>query len=448
MSFGSQIHRYLLGGLTSTEVAELDRRLAEDPALRREFVLAAAMDAALRETAMQRAAEPTAVPPAAPPAGVSKRAVWSGLMAIAAALIVAAFGLPWRLGVDSVGTIASSENAAWESSLPTMPGSTLGPGSLKLKSGVATIRFRSGAEVLLEAPAELELVTSMRGKLLSGAAVIEVPESATGFVLETPGGYAVDYGTQFAAQVDERRKRSDFQLIEGEIAIHHPHSGDVVRLVGHERSATLSEQSLRLGDVENRDEPGGARPRVVRIGTHGRTGSAIQNNKRDKFIDREVLTVKATNSNDWGHRSFFAFDLSAVDMDLVRSVRLRLNLLPSTRGSTLRWPKVSRFAVHGLTNPAKADWKASSLWEESPGPEDGIRLGTFEIPRSEQRGTFGIRGDRLLEFLKANAGGPVTLIIVRESTQRQGVGPASPHMFASDFHPEAVGPLLEFTLTE
>ena len=51
-----------------------------------------------------------------------------------------------------VADLVSSEDAAWESSLPTTPGSTLTPGVLNLRSGVATIQFASGAQIVLEAP--------------------------------------------------------------------------------------------------------------------------------------------------------------------------------------------------------------------------------------------------------------------------------------------------------
>ena len=43
------IQRYLLGEATEVEVAELERRLVEDAALRRLFVMEAGMDAGLRK---------------------------------------------------------------------------------------------------------------------------------------------------------------------------------------------------------------------------------------------------------------------------------------------------------------------------------------------------------------------------------------------------------------
>ena len=277
--------------------------------------------------------------------------------------------------------------------------------------------------------------------------MIEVPEPAIGFVLETPDGYAVDYGTRFAVRVDPQAKQSDFEIIEGEIAVHHPQTGNEVRLTGPGKSATILNKSLVVYDADEQEAAVQSSSNVVRIGTNGRSGSVLRNNKR-KFIHREVLSVKQSNSGKWDHRSFFSFDLSAVDLDRIASARLRLNLVPSTKGLASRLPVINRFGVYGLTNLTKKNWKIDSLWEDAPAPEDGVYLGTFDIPRSEQRGSFGIENEELLDFLKANRGGPITLILVRETTQIEGAGPGLTHLFASDSHPEAAGPTLEFASME
>ena len=47
-----------IGDVSEAEANELDRLLAANPELRKEFVIAAATDAGLRELAIQRAAEP------------------------------------------------------------------------------------------------------------------------------------------------------------------------------------------------------------------------------------------------------------------------------------------------------------------------------------------------------------------------------------------------------
>ena len=124
-----------------------------------------------------------------------------------------------------IAMIQSCEDAAWESDLPTTLGSELTSGSLKLRTGLASIELRSGANLILEGPAEVNLISPMKIRLVSGMAIVEVPESAIGFVLETPDGYAIDYGTRFAVSVDPIKNVSSFEVIDGEIGVHHQRSG-------------------------------------------------------------------------------------------------------------------------------------------------------------------------------------------------------------------------------
>ena len=194
------IHRYLMGEATADEVAELDRLLASDPALRRKLIFEAGTDAGLREIALERVAAPVS----------AERKIISPIFRpvawiAAAAAVVLLATLTWtQLSRPAViATLVSGEDASWESSLPTAPGSELVAGYLKLNTGIATIQFKSGAKVVLEAPAHLVLETPMRGRLLAGSAVIDVPKSAIGFIIDAPGGYAVDHGTQVRGQRDE-----------------------------------------------------------------------------------------------------------------------------------------------------------------------------------------------------------------------------------------------------
>lgn len=438
------IHRYLIGEASEAEVQQLDQLLAQDPDLRKKLIFEAGNDARLREIALERMAES---------APVEEKIVTPSFRPIAWAIAACAmvmltvFATSRLQQTATIATLVSNEDAAWESSLPTLPGSKLSAGILTLKSGMSTIRFESGAEVVLEAPAQLELVDSMRGRLAAGTAVIDVPESAIGFVIETPDGYAVDYGTQFAVRVDEQRKRSDFELIKGEIAVHHPESGDEIRLTQQGRMASISKQALVVSDAGSQETAEESGPNVFRLRTNGRFGSVRRNPGR-KAPRRDVLIARKNNSGDSNAHSFFAFDLSAVDFDQIDSVQLRVNQVPSRGGSAARLPKINRFALHGLTNAKKAGWTQNSAWETAPQPEDGTLLGRFEIPRSQKRGSCRIETVELLDFLKANQGGEVTLILSRETKFLIGVGAGKgmTHTFASESHPEAVGPMLQFTL--
>lgn len=446
MNSEALLQRFLLGEATNAEIDELDRLLASDPELRSKLIFEAGTDAGLREIALERVSDPvsTARNTVSP---TFQLVSWAAAAAVIGMLATSAWSQFTR--PSFIATLVSVEDASWESSLPTAPGSELTSGYLKLTAGLATIRFESGAEVLLEAPANLVLISPMRGKLVAGAAVVSVPEPAIGFVLETPGGYVVDHGTQFAVNVAESKGRADFEVIDGEISVYLSTTGEEVRLTDRQ-SASISEQTITSFDGHMPEKALEQAPSVLRIGTDGRAASVIRNNKRKKRIHPDMLTVKRSPSEDWDRRSFFEFDLSKVDLESVETARLRLNLVPSGIGFKTRLPKINRFAVYGLTNDDKEGWEIESLWEDSPMPEDGKLLGTFDIPRSQQRGSFGITNGKLLDFLKAKASRsqPVTLILVRETGQIDGEGPGLVHAFANDSHPEASGPMLEFLLSE
>ncbi len=440
------IAQYQTGQISDGDFAALETALRESQEARELFHRVCRIDSQLRREAEN--SDGNAVDDAGDSAKIISPIFRPMAWLSAAAAVALAAILTWSQASQPrvIATLVSAENAAWESSLPTEPGSRLTRGYLKLQTGIGTIRFESGAELVLEAPAKLMLKGPMRAKLVAGAAMLEVPESAIGFVLETPEGHAVDFGTKFAVDVDGANRQSVFEVIEGEIGVHHSASGEQVRLVGEGRSATVSEKSLVAFDSSEHEEEVHRPQEVLRIGTGGRATSIIPNNKREKFLRPDVLAVKKTNSGKWDQRSLMSFDVSAVDLKAVESVRLRLNLVPSSAGYASRLPKINRFAVYGFTDPAKTNWKIDCRWEEAPRPEDGISLGSFEIPRSQERGAFTLQTPELHQFLKANAAQPITLMLVRETAQIEGKGPGMTHMFAADSHAEAVGPMLEFLL--
>ena len=437
---------YQTGQISDGEFTELETVLRESQQARELFHRVCRLDSQLRREAENP--DGKAVGDAEDSAKiispVFRPMAW---MSAAAAVALAAI-LTWSQASQPrvIATLLSAENAAWESSLPTEPGSQLTRGYLKLQSGIGTIRFESGADLVLEAPAKLILKGPKRAKLVAGVAMLEVPESAIGFVLETPEGHAVDYGTKFAVNVDGANRQSNFEVIKGEIGVHHATSGQQVRLIGEGRSAMVSEESLVVFDSLEHEQEIAHPQQVQRIGTGGRATSIIPNNRREKFLRPDVLSVKKTNSGKWDQRSLMSFDVAAVDLEVVESVRLRLNLVPSSSGYASRLPKINRFAVLGFADPAQTDWAIDCLWEDAPVPGDGRLLGNFEIPRSQERGAFTLQTPELLQFLKDNAARPVTLMLVRETTQIEGKGAGMTHMFAADSHAEAVGPVLEFLL--
>ncbi|KLU05531.1 putative transmembrane protein [Rhodopirellula islandica] len=439
------IQQYLLGTLSDSQVADLEQQLASDLNLRKEFAIAAATDAGLRDLAIQRSMEPPVVR-----SSTTNRNIWLvGWCAMAASLLLAFLFTTGSQTPTPIATLSTSENAAWESSLPTTVGSKLVAGNMKLMAGIATVEFESGAKITFEAPAHFELLDAMRVRMVDGAAVIDVPESAHGFVVETPGGFAIDHGTQFAVSVQESSQTSDFEVLQGEISVHHPTSGKEVHLFD-KQFASLSDNALSMQSAtspeQEYDQSNADRPRVIRVGTEGRSDYVIRNNRRGKWIHPEMLMVKRADSRKWDMRAMFSMSIDSVDLNSVSTARLRLNQVPSGKGFASRLPKLNTFAIYGVTHRSKETWDDDPSWEDAPDITDGILLGKFDIPRSQQTGTFGIQSDALLQFLRNDNDGRVTFVLVRESGLVEGTDRGLVHAFANDAHPEVSGPLLEFTL--
>ena len=85
---------------------------------------------------------------------------------------------------------------------------------LILQTGLVEIEFDSGAKALLEAPATFRLKSSKRMLLYSGRLFASVPDSAQGFIIDTPNSCITDMGTQFGVQV-EQDGTSDLHMFKG-----------------------------------------------------------------------------------------------------------------------------------------------------------------------------------------------------------------------------------------
>ena len=124
--------------------------------------------------------------------------------------------------VEYVGMLLDTEDAVWEDEelgddIAYGTRFTVGK-QLWLKSGIARIRFESGAGVVLEGPAQIELNSSMNAKLNYGKLAAYVPDEAHGFTVDTPKMEIVDQGTRFGTVVDPLGK-AEVHVFEGEVDI-------------------------------------------------------------------------------------------------------------------------------------------------------------------------------------------------------------------------------------
>jgi len=98
-----------------------------------------------------------------------------------------------------------------------------------LLSGLAQIEFFSGASVIVEGPAKLDLLSEWKVICRSGRLLVSVPEPARGFAVETRDYRAVDLGTEFALSVNHDGK-SEVHVLDGEVRLDDASGAEIRRL--------------------------------------------------------------------------------------------------------------------------------------------------------------------------------------------------------------------------
>jgi hypothetical protein len=131
---------------------------------------------------------------------VSRFNLWFALSSIAAMLLVVLYVVKYpRAATMNVATLTDSMGAQWRQAEVRPSGTRFKNNSAShtLMSGLATIRFDYGAEVVLEGPAEFTFLSAEKIQLHYGRLFARVPTRAVGFTVDMPGGSIIDLGTEF-----------------------------------------------------------------------------------------------------------------------------------------------------------------------------------------------------------------------------------------------------------
>lgn len=138
-----------------------------------------------------------------------------------------------------------------EASQSPVEGDALAAGPIHLESGLVQIEFFSGASVIVEGPAQLDLKSSWLIECQRGRLRTFVPEPAQGFTILTPEYQAVDLGTEFALSVNEDG-HSELHVVDGEVRID-DFTGQKIQLLeggGGLRSADGKVETLSGGGAD------------------------------------------------------------------------------------------------------------------------------------------------------------------------------------------------------
>ena len=233
----SLLDQWSCGELSEQETAELRTLLRDSEEARERYVQWQMLTAALT---MESGSLPIEDAPPRPAAKTEpKPLAWKTLLVIAAGIAFAAIATRWAYLEVQPEAVAQSPSqdvaddreptsqgiavvtrlvdAAWREQAIEV-GDALTPGRLNLKSGYAQIEFFCGASVILQGPAEMDLVSATAARVVRGRLRAQVPPAARGFQIDVDGMKVVDLGTEFGLSVSP--DGADVQVFDGEVELH------------------------------------------------------------------------------------------------------------------------------------------------------------------------------------------------------------------------------------
>jgi hypothetical protein len=417
------------------------------------------------------AGAPALAAPAQPaPRTTNRRQLYAAAGLAASVLAVAGawllLGPRGQPSAATVATLVRAQACKWDAgTLPTEAGARLGAGRLRLAEGLARIVFDGGAEVSLEGPADLEVVSAGRCVLHAGRLVARVPPPAVGFVVDTPTAALNDLGTSFGVNVRDEQT-TDVQVFDGRVdATHRPSGRTEAMRAG--KGLRFAADAVSPFDPLQERPPSVPKPdvtvppnaRVVQVSTAtGRGKDAyVQPVITPEHQSDILLLVKNTlptgKNPNYFRKAYIGLDLSPLAGQRVLDAQLTLALAPTNMGFASEIGDAT-FTLYGLTDEALDDWDEKALrWQNAPanqpGPADvdparAVRLGSFVVEQGVTTGVRAVGGAALVDVLNRDTNGRVTLILVRDTP---GSGRSDlVHGFANKRHPNLPPPTLKVTV--
>lgn len=219
MELDSLINAKLEGEITPAQNDRLEALLREDWQARRRYLELADQHARLLrqpEVSTGRLGEPPLI------SRRTFRLRYAPLAAAAAAVILAVAIWQQKPAAqeatsDGVATLSQTLDADFAGKA-LRHGDTLAPGRLTLNKGLAQIEFFSGATLLVEGSAELEIISAWEARCHRGRVRVHVPPAAKGFLMHAPDVKVEDLGTEFALNVSG--KDTALHVFDGEVIAH------------------------------------------------------------------------------------------------------------------------------------------------------------------------------------------------------------------------------------
>lgn len=155
-------------------------------------------------------------------------------------------------------TLRRAVDLSWASDSSRMlEGDVLTAGRLAFAAGIVEIDFFSGATLIVEGPAELDIESDWSVRVVEGKLRAIVPNAARGFIVKAADSQIIDLGTEFAVQVDD--STAQVEVIDGEVELRggkhdgkHLLTGDYEALQGRVPAGKLASSLSSLSDLQRR----------------------------------------------------------------------------------------------------------------------------------------------------------------------------------------------------
>jgi FecR protein len=445
------------GAITTEQLATLESLILTNPSARRWYTEYVSLNASLEWAVATKTVTP------AEPQRVEKRFLERHRLAVAslASVVCVVIGLLLAREPRSVAVLVETKACKWDAgTLPTEAGAQLRAGRLRLAEGLARIVFTSGVEVSLEAPADLEIMNSMRCTLHSGRVTANVPPRAKGFIIDTPTSRVTDFGTEFGVTV-HNGNTADVMVFSGQVDVKHTATG-LTEVMKTGSTKRFLQDRIEAFDPNHRFPqlvPAPMTDKHVQLTTAvGRGQDAFVMNKHEIPDDRRsetLLLVKSPHAKmpEWSRKAYLAFDLATIEPHKIATAELSLTFAPTGMGFAAQVPDAT-FAVYGLTDESLDAWDEATIrWVNAPAnvptadavdPSKTTLLGRFTIAQGEQAGSRKLDDRAIANWLRRDTNKLVTIIVVRET---RGLGTCDlVHGFASRRHPTLAPPTLRFTM--
>ena len=255
----------LCNGLADGTLSEKQKKrlcdwLAASEEARRYYIRAASLSASLASYASEMQVE---APDAATSPGLLRTILWWLSPLTAAALVILSIwfwtrphpqaAAPELKSEEFVARLTASKECQWKDGSSIRPNEYLRKGQrLELAKGLAEITFDSGALLILEGPASLDLNSAWDATLVRGTLKASVPSQAMGFRISNPSVEVVDLGTEFT-MIADGSGAADVLVLRGMVeASPHDPSGQRT-IVLHENQSRHFARS-GISNVSNSEE--------------------------------------------------------------------------------------------------------------------------------------------------------------------------------------------------